>query len=84
MPGICSREFDMRTTRLLLFIALLTICTSIVRAEESDTGGTYSNEVIEEVVAVGESRCGTWPIEHKRLIGCDSFQTGQPERGMNL
>ncbi len=61
----------MRTMPILQSIALLTSYTSIAHAQEDNTRGTQPDEVIEEVVVVGPSRCGSWPIEHESLRGCE-------------
>jgi hypothetical protein len=68
---ISLRGSVMRTMLILLFIALLTFYTSIAHAQENNTRGIHSNEVIDEVVVVGPSRCGSWPIEHQSLRGCE-------------
>ncbi|MCH7822737.1 MAG: hypothetical protein IIA07_12020 [Proteobacteria bacterium] len=61
----------MRTMLILLLIALLTFYTSIAHAEESDTRGIDPHEVIEELIVMGVSRCGSWPIAHQSLRGCE-------------
>ena len=61
----------MRTMLILLLIALFTFYISIVHAEESDTHAIDANEVIEELVVIGVGRCGTWPIAHQSLKGCE-------------
>ena len=68
---VVRREPDMRTRKILTTIVLAAFCASDAVAAQTDARGEYPNEVIEEVVVVGESRCGTWPIEHQRLRGCE-------------
>ena len=61
----------MRTMLILLLIALFTFYISIAHAEESDTHAIDRNEAIEELVVVGIGRCGSWPIPHQSLKGCE-------------
>ena len=50
---------------------VLSLCTSDVSAQETDTGALHDYGVIEEVVVTGEHLCGAWPIAHQFLIGCE-------------
>jgi len=59
----------MRTMLILSSIALLIHASGAV-AQEPDIRGVYPNEVFDEIVVVGTTRCGSWPIEHQRLRGC--------------
>lgn len=61
----------MRTMPILPYIALLTLYTSIAHAQESNTRGIDPDEVVEELVVVGVGRCGSWPIQHQSLKGCE-------------
>lgn len=61
----------MRPMLILLFIALLTLDTSIAHGEQSNTREISPIEVVEEVVVVGIGRCGSWPIAHQNLKGCE-------------
>ncbi len=60
----------MRTMQILSSIASL-ICASSTVAQETDIRGAYPTEDIDEIVVVGVNRCGSWPIEHYRLKGCE-------------
>jgi hypothetical protein len=73
----------MRTLRILCSIALL-ICASSTVALETDIRGAYSNEDIDEVVAVGTNRCGSWPIEHYRLQNCEYVELRKEDLPMVL
>jgi len=57
--------------QILRFIALLSFCTCSASALEADTDDLHNNEVIEEIVVKGVNRCGSWPIQHKRVRGCE-------------
>ncbi len=55
---------------MLSFIASL-ICASSAVAQENDIRGASPKEDIDEIVVVGTNRCGSWPIEHYGLKGCE-------------
>lgn len=57
--------------QILRFIALLSFCTCSSSAQEADTDVLRNNEVIEEVGVKGVNRCGSWPIQHQGLRGCE-------------
>jgi len=61
----------MRAVQLLKFIALLSFCTASASALEAEPDTPDNNEVIEDVVVKGVNRCGSWPIQHERLRGCE-------------
>jgi len=56
--------------RILSSIVALTCSPSTV-AQETDIHKAYPNEDIDEIVVVGVNRCGSWPVEHYRLKGCE-------------
>ena len=69
----------MRTMQILSSIALL-ICASSAVAQETDIRGVYPNEVIDEIVIVGAIRCGSWPIKHQRVRGCEFAELKKENR----
>ncbi len=73
----------MRTMQILSSIASL-IYASITVAQETGIRGAYSNEVIDEIVVVGVNPCGSWPIEHYRLQGCEYVELRKEDLPMVL
>jgi hypothetical protein len=69
--------------QILSSIALL-ICASSTVAQETDIRGAYSNEVIDEIVVVGVNVCGSWPVEHYRLKGCQYVELRKEDLPMVL
>lgn len=62
----------MRATQILRPIALLTFSAlSGATAEETDAGAQRQTGAVEEIVVKSASRCGSWPIRHQRLRGCE-------------
>lgn len=74
----------LRAMQILRSIALLAFCASSASAAETDTGAIPSEEVIEEVVVKGVNRCGTWPIQHERLIGCEYVELSKEDLAIVL
>jgi len=70
--------------QILSSIALLAFCASSASAAETDTLAIHPDEVIEEVVVKGVNRCGTWPIQHERLIGCEYVELSKEDLAIVL
>jgi hypothetical protein len=73
----------MRKVPVLCSIVLL-VCASSAVAQEADIRGTYPDEGIDEIVVVGTNLCGSWPIEHYRLTGCEYLELKKEELPMVL
>ena len=73
----------MQPMHMLSSIALLVYASSAV-AQETDIRWAYPQEDIDEIVVVGVSRCGSWPIEHYRLIGCEYMELTKEDLPMVL
>jgi len=56
---------------ILNVVALFAFCSSSASAAETDARAIHPEEVIEEIVTKGVHRCGSWPIKHARLQGCE-------------
>jgi hypothetical protein len=56
---------------ILNVVALFAFCSSSASAAETDARAIHPEEVIEEIVTKGVHRCGSWPIKHARLHGCE-------------
>ena len=56
---------------ILNVVALFAFCSSSASAAETDARAIPPEEVIEEIVTKGVHRCGSWPIQHERLQGCE-------------
>ena len=61
----------LRPLRILKFVALLAFCSSSASAAETDARAFHPEEVIEEIVLKGVHPCGSWPIQHRRIEGCE-------------
>jgi hypothetical protein len=61
----------LRPLRILKFVALLAFCSLSATAAETDARAIHPEEVTEEIVVKGVHPCGSWPIQHKRLEGCE-------------
>ena len=61
----------LRALQILRSIALLAFCASSANAAQTDARAIHPEEVIEEIVIKGVHRCGSWPIQHRGLIGCE-------------
>jgi len=57
--------------QILRVIALLSFCTCSAGAQESNTDILRNSEVIGEIGVKGVHRCGSWPIQHQGLRGCE-------------
>jgi hypothetical protein len=53
-------------------------------AQQTDIRGAYSNEDIDEIVVVGVNLCGSWPVEHYRLKGCQYVELRKEDLPMVL
>ena len=60
-----------RAMQILRSIALLAFCASSASAAQTDAGAIHPEEAIEEIVVKGVIWCGSWPIQHRGLIGCE-------------
>ena len=67
-----------------MIVVILSLCTSDASAQASDTGTVSNNGVIEEVVATGVHLCGSWPIKHQGLIGCEYAELKKEDLQMVL
>ena len=74
----------LRAMQILRSIALLAFCASSASAAETDAGAIPSEEVIEEIVVKGVNRCGSWPIQHQRLIGCEYVELNKKDLAIVL
>jgi hypothetical protein len=70
--------------QILRSIALLAFCASSVSAVETDARAIHPEEVIEEIVVKGVHWCGSWPIQHTRLIGCDYVELDKKDLAIVL
>ena len=70
--------------QILRIIAVLTMCVSDASAQEADTGALHDNGVVEEVVVTGEHECGSWPIAHEGLGGCEYAELKKDDLQMVL
>ena len=73
----------MRAMQILRSVALLA-CASVTHAQDADIHGAYQNDAADEIVVVGVNRCGSWPIEHLRLTGCEYVELRKEELPMVL
>ena len=60
-----------RAMQILRSIALLAFCASSASAGQTDAGAIDPVEAIEEIVVKGVVWCGSWPIQHRGLTGCE-------------
>jgi len=73
----------MRKVLILSFIAMLVYAASAV-AQETDIREAYLKEDIDEIVVLATNVCGSWPIEHYRLTGCEYLELKKEEVPMVL
>ena len=60
----------LRAMLILRSITLLAICASSASAAQTDAGAINAEKAIEEIIVKGVNWCGSWPIQHRGLIGC--------------
>ena len=69
----------MQTMLLLLYSALLTIYAVAAHAQENRTRVILPTEATNELVVLGVGRCGSWPIDHQGLEGCEFAELKKKE-----
>ena len=74
----------LRAMLILRSIAVLAIFTPSDSATQTDAGAIHHEEAIEEIIVKGVNWCGSWPIQHRGLIGCGYAELEQKDLAMVL
>lgn len=69
----------MQTMLVLLYTTLLTIYAAAAHAQDRNTRVVLPTEAANELVVLGVGRCGSWPIEHQGLEGCEFAELKKKE-----